>query len=146
MNCGCRIFGVGLLLGLLSLPALGLEPALVIERQWIRQGPPGAMLGGYMQITNPGSERRIIQSVESDRFEHVGIHRTLAENGIARMRPVDTIVLPPGATCSLEPGGYHLMLSGPRDQVRLGDEIRLRFKFDDGEEQSFTIPVRRAAP
>lgn len=141
-----RAVGLGALLWLLSTPLLGLDSALVIERQWIRQGPPGTMLGGYMQITNLGSETRIIESIESAWFEHVSIHQTLVEDGVARMRPVDAIVLAPGATQRLEPGGYHLMLSGPRELVRIGDEIPFRFKFKDGAEQHLTVPVRRAAP
>ena len=48
--------------------------------------------------------------VTSPEFGKVELHETTVEDGVARMRPLDSLVVPPGETVVLERGGKHLML------------------------------------
>jgi copper(I)-binding protein len=58
----------------------------------------------------------------------VQIHETIIEDGIARMRPLPQLDVPPGGNVKLERGGKHLMLMRPTGQ---SDAVSLQFY--DGE-------------
>ena len=51
---------------------------------------------------------------------------------MARMRPVETLELPPGARVSLAPGGLHLMLFDPVAPLAAGQHATLRLQLDNG--------------
>jgi periplasmic copper chaperone A len=109
--------------------------SLTAEKGWIRSAPPGAaMLAGYVRLSNSGDgELRILQA-SSSAFESVEIHRTIEEDGVARMRPVSFVVIPPGQSVDLEPGGLHLMLIRPRKKLIVGDNVVIDLVTSEGEE------------
>jgi len=43
----------------------------------------------------------------------------------------------------LAPGGYHLMLMGPKKNIIVGDKVALSLKFAEGEEMVIEVPVRK---
>lgn len=126
----------------LNLPA-GDSP-LRVEEPWVREAPPTArVLGLFMQLHNAGERELVIQGASSPLCERVEIHRTVLEDGVARMIPQPELRLAPGETLSLEPGSYHLMLIGPRQALREGDRIEVLIRYDDDQEQTIQAPVRR---
>ena len=48
------------------------------------------------------------------------------EAGVARMKPVDAVVIAPNGRLELKPGGYHLMLSGLTRPLKEGEALRGR--------------------
>jgi periplasmic copper chaperone A len=133
------------LLLLLTLPFAGQahESTLQVEDPWVREAPPTArVLGMFMQLRNTGSEALVIQGASSPACERVEIHRTVIEDGVARMLPQESLRLEPGETLSLEPGGYHLMLIGAHQPLRAGDEVRVLIQYDGNHVHSVLAPVR----
>ena len=69
------------------------------------------------------------------------------DGGIMRMRELpDGLVLPPGATVRLEPGGYHLMLIGPKAPFKVGDHITATLKFAKAGSIKVEFYVQTAPP
>jgi len=100
---------------------------------WIRAAPPGAMMmAGYVTLTNTGDTRVSILTVQSDTFRDASIHETVVDHGVSKMRELPRLDLDPGATIELKPGGRHLMLSNPRQQIAVGEKITMTFLLGDG--------------
>jgi hypothetical protein len=58
------------------------------------------------------------------------------------MQPVDALDLPAGATVTLEPGGYHLMLIDLTADLEVGQDIELTLDFETGPDLTVTAEVR----
>lgn len=105
--------------------------ALKISAPWARATPKGASVGGgYLKITNTGSvsDRLLGGSTEvASRFE---IHQMSMDNGVMKMRPVTGgVEIKPGQTVELKPGGYHVMLTGLKQQLEQGQHFKATLEF-----------------
>jgi periplasmic copper chaperone A len=119
--------------------------SLTAEKGWIRSAPPGAtVMAGYVRLSNPGDVELRIVEARSSAFEAIEFHETIEQDGMARMRPVEAIVIVPGATVNLEPGGLHLMLLRPRRKLMLGDSVVVDMLTADGEPLPLVLRVSSA--
>lgn len=107
---------------------------LAVHDAWIRAMPPGAtMAAGYATLSNDGDAPVTILTAQSDTFRNVTLHETLVSGGVSKMREVHRLVVAPGATIKLEPGGRHLMLMSPRHDIAAGDKVGITFLLRDGQ-------------
>lgn len=117
------------------------DPILMLEDGWVRAMPPGSgMTAAYGRFIYQGATTIEFTSFRSDAYEDVSLHQTVIENGISRMKPAVWSQVP-GATFTLEPGGYHLMLMEPSRETTPGDMVGLTLVAVDGQEFSFSLPV-----
>ncbi len=86
------------------------------------------MTAGYLRLANRSDRPIRITSVKSPQFARVEMHETVVSDGVARMRPIESLTVGPGETLRFEPGGRHLMLMQPDEP--LGD-VTLYFHADD---------------
>lgn len=105
--------------------------AIEVARPWVRAMAPHApAAGGFMALRNTGDAADRLLSVSSAEAERVEIHEVVMDRGVMRMRPLASgLALPAGATVELQPGGYHLMLIGPRRRFAAGEEVAMRLVF-----------------
>ena len=108
------------LLSLVATAALFASPAwaqdyklgaLEISQPWTRATAPTAKAGGgYMTITNKGTTPDRLIAVKSPAADKAEIHEMKMDGNVMRMRELDKgLEIPPGATVTLKPGGYHIM-------------------------------------
>lgn len=103
--------------------------ALVADDVVISTPRPGtSMTAGYLQLANRSDRPIRITSVKSPQFARVEMHETIVSDGVARMRPIESLTVGPGESLRFEPGGRHLMLMQPDEP--LGD-VTLYFHADD---------------
>ena len=102
------------LLLLLWLPVQARAGDLEVRGAWIRQPPPGANAAAYMTLHNGGSSAQRLLGARTAAAERVELHRSVVENGVARMEPVEALEIGPGETIELAPGGLHWMLIRPQ--------------------------------
>lgn len=96
---------------------------------------------GFLQIENSGPDTRLV-SASSPIADRTEIHTHLEEDGIMKMRQIDGVDLPNGASVTFEPGSYHLMMFG----VELADgttEAPLTLIYENGESVTMIVPVER---
>ena len=86
------------------------------------------MSAGYFSLTNNTDDVITVSSVVSPEFESVEIHESLLENGVAKMRRIPELSIPPRSTVTLERGGKHLMLRRP---VGNPAQVSLNFLSED---------------
>jgi copper(I)-binding protein len=119
-------------------------PAVDVEDPWIREAPPAStVLAAYMVIKNNGDTQYTITRIESPDFRDAQIHRTVVEDGVAKMMPVEQLPLPVHGSISFEPGGLHLMLFDPLRSLREGDEVKLVIHVSNGDSITVQAPVVR---
>ena len=105
------------------------QPPLVASDVEITRPMPGMkMSAGYFVLTNNTGEAVRITAVTSPQFAAVEIHETTLEDGIARMRELDALVVPARGSVTLERGGKHLMLMRPEAP---GNTVSLQLMSDD---------------
>lgn len=99
--------------------------SLVIEAPWSRATPGGAKVAaGYMRIVNRGAEPDRLTGGTAAAAGGFEMHETTTMDGVARMRPVEGgIVIPPGGSVELKPGGLHVMLTGLKQPLKQGEAV-----------------------
>jgi copper(I)-binding protein len=117
--------------------------SISINDPYVRAVPPVTKTtAAFMQVQNSSETERAIVSAGTPAAGTVELHTHEHDNGVMRMRQVPKIVLPPGETVSLEPGGLHVMLFDLQSPLAPGDEVSLTLTFDDGSSKQITAPVR----
>lgn len=120
-------------------------PPLQVENPWIPEAPPvSTVLAGYVTLVNPGDNAATIEAVSSDAFERIEIHRTVMQQGMARMEPQDTLTIPAHDRVQLKPGGLHLMLIKPKQALKNGDQVDLDLKLGSGDTITTRFVVKRS--
>lgn len=111
---------------LCMLQAVQAESPIAIDSAWIREAPPAtSVLAAYMTINNASESDQQITGMDSPDFRSAEIHRTVVEDGVAKMLPVSGLDVAAGDSISLEPGGLHVMLFDPQRPLREGDTATL---------------------
>lgn len=139
-------------LGALSGAALVCGPAraadynvgsIHVTQPWARATPKGASTAAaYMTITNDGTKAVRLSCVSSNVSKECQIHSMTVENGVMKMRPVvGGLEIKPGATLSLKPGGYHIMLIDLSHPLMQGQSIEATLKFDNAATVKVDYPV-----
>ena len=122
-----------------------------IEGAWVREAPPNATaLAGYVTIKNNTAQTQILSSAKSEQFKMVEIHRTIVENGVAKMRRQKNLPIPASGSLKLEPGSYHLMLMKPKSAIKANDDVEITlcyYREDDPnkviQEVDIILPVKK---
>jgi len=119
----------------------------VVENAWLRAPPPGAPTAAiYLTIVNRSSGADRLINVATPIAKRATLHRTVEENGMTGMRPVESLDIPVNGKVVLEPGGRHIMLEGLAARPAPGEAITLTLRFDRAGEMAVEIPVRQGPP
>jgi hypothetical protein len=125
------------------------SPVLRVSNAWVRATVPGqAVAAAYGRLQAALPLR--VAGVETPVADAGQIHRMSIDDGIMKMRRLDTLDLPAGRVVRLEPGGVHLMLMGLKQPLTVGQRIRLSFTVEDASGrrsvQVVDAPVLQAPP
>lgn len=102
---------------------------VAVADAWCRPTVAGAMAAGcYVTLTAKGEDRLV--SVESPAAGSGEIHTMSMDGAVMRMRKLpDGLALPAGKAVALKPGADHIMLIGPKAQLKEGAKVPLTLKF-----------------
>jgi periplasmic copper chaperone A len=141
------IAGVAMLWQFLATPALAEEVKagdLVITQAWSRATPGGAKIGGgYLTIENKGATPDRLIGGSADVAGKVEVHEMATNNGVMTMRPLDKgLLIEPGKTVKLAPGGYHLMLFDLKSPLKQGDKLPVTLEFEKAGKVDLSLEVQ----
>jgi len=86
---------------------------------------------GFFGLTNKGAEPDRLVAATSPLAERIEIHAIKVVGGDVAMRQREAgLVLPAGATLTLQPRGYHLLLMGLRTPLQPGDRLAVTLIFE----------------
>ena len=125
-------------------PAPAAAPAgqIVVDGAWARAATAGMHSAAYLVIRNGGAEDTLVSAqVEGAMPE---IHETVqAAGGMMQMQPLaNGLKVPANGSVSLQPGGYHIMLMGLKQDLKLGGELKLKLVFKSGKTMDVTAKIQ----
>jgi copper(I)-binding protein len=121
----------GLLAAALLLTSTAWAAAIQARDGWARPTVAGQPVGGaYLQLKNTGKGADRLLGASTFAAERVELHSMQMSGDVMRMRQVEAIDVPAGATVDLVPGGLHLMLMGLRAPLRAGERVLLVLRFE----------------
>ena len=131
------------------ISACSKQDSIEIKNQWARASNDGQdVSAAYMTIVS--NEDTSLIAIDSDVADVIEIHSMSMENGVMKMRMLDTLDLIAGKPTELIPGGFHLMLFDLKKPLTAGKEAHftLHFKNKAGQEKtiSITSPIKAEAP
>jgi len=89
-------------------------------------GRPGAV---FLKIENKGGADKLI-SASSSVSNKVELHTHTMDNGVMKMRRVETIDVPANSVTELKSGGHHIMMFNVKDLPKKGSKIPLSLTFE----------------
>ena len=98
-------------------------------------------MAGYLVITNAGPAADTLLGASSPQARAVEVHQESTAGGVMKMRPVTGLTIPPHGSVALTPGGYHLMLIGPRGSFRPGAKVPVTLRFSREGEVRIALTV-----
>jgi copper(I)-binding protein len=137
------------LAGLLAVTSLAHAQALGalrISHPWAKPAMAGRAGACYLTITNTGKAPAMLARAASPAAARVTIHEMRMEGAVMRMRTLASLTIAPGATVTLAPGGYHLMLEGLKRELKPGDRVPLTLTFARGGQVTVDLVVESPAP
>ena len=144
------LFSALALLALAASPALAKSfrlQSLEVGDPWTRPAPAGGTAVGYMVLTNRGKAPVSLLSAHTALARTVSLHQTTLAGGVASMAAVRAgVVIPPGGSVALAPGGYHMMLEGIAKPLAPGGSAPVVLVFSGGQKLRIDLEVRTGAP
>lgn len=134
MGTGLRLAAAALLAAFLTESAAAHEIEfgdLLIAHPWARETlVAGQAAAVYFAVINQGADGERLIAASTPVAASAKFHRTVMEDVVARMVEVEAVDVPAGGGAILEPGGYHLMLTGLSAPLREGERIPLTLLFE----------------
>ncbi len=128
-------------------PAASAAPkAPKVEAAWARptvNGQSGG--GGFLKITGGSANDRLL-SASAGVSKVVELHTMEMDGNVMRMRPIEAIAIPAGATVELKPGGNHVMFMGLTQTLKAGARFPLTLRFEKAGEVKVDMQVSAQAP
>lgn len=119
-----------------------------VDKIWLRAAPPGVhMMAAYVTLKNATDRDMKLVGAYSPAFGMAEIHKTILENGVAKMREQKKIILKSGQELSMQPGGLHIMLMRPKSQPEIGEKVRICLIYEDNGKQlvqHLDFPVKQS--
>lgn len=134
---------VSFLLGLISAfptKASNIE----ITNAYVRESIPGNNItSAYMTITNNSAQAVKLIGAQSPISDRIEIHNHIMDDGMMKMRQMESIDIDKNQTVHLQPMGLHLMLFDIKNQLKSGDFVSITLTFKDSSSQTLNIPIKK---
>lgn len=121
---------------------------LEIKHPWAKatiSGQPVA--GGFMKITNNGTEPDRLLKITSGVSDMIQIHEMKVEDGIMKMGEIPGgLEIAPGATVELKPGALHVMFMGIKAPFKEGETVKATLTFEKAGTIGVEFKVDAAKP
>jgi periplasmic copper chaperone A len=112
---------------------------------WARANAPGQTVGAAYMTLLSAQDSSLIK-IETAVADVVEIHSMSMDNGVMKMRMLETLPLSADKPEKLAPGGFHLMLFDLKKPLTSGATLDLKLTFKDKAgnitQQNVTLPIK----
>lgn len=116
---------------------------VAVTAAWARASAGPAKAGAaYVTVTNSGTTADRLLAVATPAANRAELHTHLNENGVMKMRPVDSVEVPAGETVAMAPGGYHIMMMGLAKPLVEGESFPLTLTFEHAGTVETTVTIQ----
>jgi periplasmic copper chaperone A len=104
---------------------------ITVAHPWVRATPGGSTIGAaYLEIKSEAGIVDRLVGATSPAAGRVEVHTHIKDGDVMRMRKVDVVNVPSGASHVLAPSGDHLMLMELKAPLKEGDLVPLTLTFE----------------
>jgi copper(I)-binding protein len=131
-----------LLLALLSAATL-FASNIEVKDAYVRATPPGLPNSAAFMIVENNTDKDIsIVKATSNVSKIVELHTHSMKDGVMKMYQVPKIDILAKNQTELKPGGYHIMLIGLHNPLKVEDEVTLTLEFSNGQTKTIVAPIK----
>jgi len=112
-----------------------------VDEAWMRPAASGENGAVYLVIHNDSSAADELTGVLTEAAEAAEMHTSQMNGDVMQMQQLDSVPLPANAETRFEPGGLHIMLVGLKQDLQIGDEIKITLQFRTAEDVTLSVPV-----
>lgn len=111
---------------------------LTIKDPWVKAADAGVMTAAFGVLVNDTDKDITVTAAESP-ASPMELHEMTMKDGKMVMQPKEGgFVIAAKGTHELSPGGDHLMLMKPAQDIKAGDQVTFNLKLSDGTAVNFT--------
>jgi periplasmic copper chaperone A len=137
-----KMLALGAGMMLVSAAASAQTGDVQITDAWARATPGGAQsAAAYVSIESTSGDK--LTGVSTPAAQKADIHSMTMDDGVMRMRQVDSVDLPPGQKVTLKPGGYHIMMTGLAKPLEVGQSFPMTLDFATAGAKQVTVTVEK---
>jgi len=136
-----RVF-VFLMAGIFLLSACDIATGIEVSNAWMRPATKDGNGAVYFVLQNHSADAHELTGVSSDIAQAVEMHESKMEGDVMQMHQVMSVPIKGKAGIEFAPGGYHVMLIGLKQDVKLGDQTQVTLHFADHEDMTISVPVQ----
>ncbi|MBV1911299.1 MAG: copper chaperone PCu(A)C [Kangiellaceae bacterium] len=119
------------------------EDIVAIMNAWVREPIVESNThAGYFTLVNVSEKSQILESISTESYDKVEIHQMTHINGLMKMSEIDSLEIAANGKVKLAPGGKHLMLIGPKTNIKSGGSVELKLKFSGNQIQVINLPIK----
>ena len=135
-------FLLAVVLLVIPLAVAAQESSIAVHDVVARPSLAGAPNGiAFMVIENHGATPDKLIGASSPVSARAQVHEMTMTGNVMRMRAVPSLVIPPNGKVALDPDDYHLMLTGMKQRLKIGDTFPITLKFEKAGEITVTATV-----
>lgn len=132
----------GFLIGAVALlyVAQACAGEVVVDNAWVRASAPGQDSAAVSMIITSKRDGQLV-AVTTPAADHAEIHTMNHENGMMKMRQVESLPLQAGQEIRLGHGD-HLMLVGLKRPLQAGERVPLKLVIEFAGQQRETVVIK----
>jgi periplasmic copper chaperone A len=136
-----RMLGI-IILGAVLLSACSAGD-IEVHEPWARAVLQGENSAAYFALHNHSNQSDELLGISSDIADAVELHLSqMGSNGEMQMIPQTSIPLAAGEELMLQPGGYHVMLIGVKQDLKVGDHFQMILHFKTHADITIDVSVQ----
>jgi len=112
-----------------------------LDHVWARPTASTATPGVVYFTATALKQPERLNGVSSPVAASAELHETVNDNGVMKMRPVQSIEVTPGKPVVFAPGGYHVMLMGLKSALKTGQSFPVTLTFEHAAPVTVTAKV-----
>jgi periplasmic copper chaperone A len=131
-----------------ATPAFAQDGPIHVADAKARPTAPGGTGVVYMIIMNHGTADDDLTGLSTPIADKAEMHRTVTENSVSGMDAIADLPVKANQAATFGPGGLHVMLTGLKQPLKLGDNFPLTLNFAKAGAITVTVSVQqiKAAP
>lgn len=99
-------------------------------------------VAAYMDLKNEGAASVKLVGVNCGFAKHCELHTIIHKDGMAIMRKLSGLDLPPGQLVQLKPGGLHVMVIGVTETLKESQTVQMELETEQGGRIPVKVRVR----
>ena len=128
---------------LLATPALAQESPIHVADAKARPTAPGGTGVVYMIVMNHGTNDDDMTGLSTPVADKAEMHRTMDTSGMSHMEALTDLPVKAMNAVTFAPGGLHVMLTGLKQPLKVGDSFPLTLTFAKAGAMTVTVSVQQ---